>query len=127
MLPTTTTNQLNNNNEDNLANLEEDDEEIRRLENMENYIPFTMPNQTNEKYKQVDTEQLEYMQRLLNNRTALLSDDLVKNIKDLWSDSIDRDQRQNLYRYWLWKYVQVLIGLKDLFLFFLLRFFVLFS
>jgi hypothetical protein len=93
-------------------NLEEDEEELRRLENIDNsYIPFTIPNQTNEKEKSIDTEQLEYMQRLLNNRTSLLSDDMVKNFTDLWSKAIDKEQRQALYRYWLGKYVQLLTGL----------------
>ncbi len=106
----TTTNE-NNINDENLINLEEDEEESRRLENLDNsYIPFTMPNQTNEKNKSVNIEQLEYMQRLLNNRRTFLSDDIVKNIKDLWSKTIDKDQRQDLYRYWLGKYVQLLIS-----------------
>jgi hypothetical protein len=63
------------------------------------------------------------MQRLLNNKTALLSDDIVKNFKDLWSKSIDKEQRQALYRYWLSKYVQLLIGLIDYYLEFFLIFF----
>jgi len=114
-------------NDENLINLEEDEEELRRLENIDNsFIPFTISNQTNEKYKQVDTEQLEYMQRLLNNKTALLSDDIVKNFKDLWSKSIDKEQRQALYRYWLSKYVQLLIGLTHDYLeFFFIYFFLL--
>jgi hypothetical protein len=96
--------------EENAMNLVEDEEELRRLENIENsYIPFTVSSQTNEKEKQqINYEQLEYMQRLLNNRTALLSDDVVKNIKDVWS--LDKEQRQALYRYWLWKYIEMLIG-----------------
>jgi hypothetical protein len=99
-------------NDENPMNLEEDEEELRRLENIDNsYIPFTIPNQTNEKEKSIDTEQLEYMQRLLNNRTSLLSDDMVKNFTDLWSKAIDKEQRQALYRYWLGKYVQLLTGL----------------
>jgi len=83
------------------------------LDNIENYIPFKISNQTNEKDKQIDTEQLENMQRLLNSKTAILSDDIVKNFKDLWSKSIDKDQRQALYRYWLFKYVQLITGLID--------------
>ncbi len=50
------------------------------------------------------------MQRLLSNRTALLSEDAAKKFNDLWTNSIDREQRQNLYRYWLCKYVQFLTG-----------------
>ena len=92
--------------------MEEDEEELRRLENIDNsYIPFTMSNQNNEKDKpQINTEQLEYMQRLLSNRTALLSEDAAKKFNDLWAKSIDKEQRQNLYRYWLCKYVQFLTG-----------------
>lgn len=51
------------------------------------------------------------MRRLLDNSTALLSDDMVKNSKDLWSKSINKEQRQALYRYWLWKYVQLLTSI----------------
>ncbi len=102
-----------NTKDDNQVNLEEDEEELRRLENIENsYIPFTMSNQNNEKEKEeINIEQLEYMQRLLNNKTTLLSDDIANNFKDLWSKSIDKEQRQALYRYWLGKYVQLLIGI----------------
>ncbi|CAF4522009.1 unnamed protein product [Rotaria sp. Silwood2] len=106
----TTTSNNTNNVDENPVNLQEDEEELRRLENIDNVlIPFTIPNQTNEKeYQQINIEQLEYMQHLLNNRTAFLSDDEVKNLKELWSTSINKDQRQALYRYWLWKYVQLL-------------------
>ncbi len=107
---TTTSNEVNTNDE-NPINLEEDEEESRRLENLDNsYIPFTIPNQTNERNKTVNIEQLEYIQRLLNNKIGILSDDMVKNIKDLWSKSINKEQRQGLYRYWLGKYIQYLIG-----------------
>ncbi|CAF3401508.1 unnamed protein product [Rotaria sp. Silwood1] len=107
---TTTTSNNTNTIEENPVSLEEDEEELRRLENIDNVlIPFTIPNQTNEKeYQQINIEQLEYMQNLLNNRTAFLSDNEVKNITDLWSTSINKEQRQALYRYWLWKYVQLL-------------------
>lgn len=64
----------------------------------------------NKKNKPVNIERLEYMQRLLNNKTAFLSDDVVEKIHDLWSESIGREQRQALYRYWLGKYVQLLKG-----------------
>jgi hypothetical protein len=56
------------------------------------------------------------MERLLNNKTVLLSDNVVTNIKDLWAKSIDKEQRQALYRYWLWKYIQSLTGLIDYYL-----------
>jgi len=56
------------------------------------------------------------MERLLNNKTVLLSDNVVTNIKDLWAKSIDKEQRQGLYRYWLWKYIQSLTGLIDYYL-----------
>lgn len=69
-----------------------------------------MPNPSNEKTKAVDIEQLEYMQRLLRNTTAFLPDDAVSKIDDLWSKSINKEQRQTLYRYWLGKYIQLLIG-----------------
>jgi hypothetical protein len=106
----TITNEVNINDE-NPINLEEDEEELRRLENLDNsYIPFTVPNQTNERNKTVNIEQLGYIQRLLNNKTTILSDDIIQNIKDLWSNSINKEQRQSLYRYWLGKYIQHLIG-----------------
>jgi hypothetical protein len=107
-----------NTKDDNQVNLEDDEEELRRLENIENsYIPFTISNQNNEKEKEeINIEQLKYMQRLLNNKTTFLSDDVAKNFKDLWSKSIDKEQRQALYRYWLWKYVQLLIGITHDFL-----------
>jgi hypothetical protein len=112
--PILTTSNEPNTNDENPINLEEDEEEARRLENIDNlYIPFTIQNQNNEKDKSVNTEQLEYMQRLLNNKAALLSDDVVQTFTDLWSTSIDKEQRQTLYRYWLSKYVQVLTGLID--------------
>ncbi|CAF3707173.1 unnamed protein product [Rotaria sordida] len=107
---TTTTSNNTNIVDENPVNLEDDEEELRRLENVDNtYIPFTMPNQTNDKeYQKINIGQLEYMQHLLNNRTAFLSDNEIKNFKDLWSTSIDKEQRQALYRYWLRKYVQLL-------------------
>jgi hypothetical protein len=113
ILPTTND---TNPNDENQVNLDEDEEELRRLDNIDNlYIPFTTNNQSNEKDKQqINKEQLEYMQRLLNNRTALLSDDQVKSFKDLWLNSIDKEQRQALYRYWLWKYIQYLTGNRRL-------------
>ena len=98
-------------NDENAVNLEEDEEETRRLENVDNsYMPFNMPNPSNEKTKHIDIEQLEYMQRSLYNKAAFLSDDAVDKVNDLWSNSVDREQRQALYRYWLGKYVQLLTG-----------------
>ncbi|CAF3489036.1 unnamed protein product [Adineta steineri] len=107
---TTTTTNSTNMNEENQINIEDDEEETKRLDNVDHVaIPFKFPSQTNEKEKkQINTEQLEFMQRLLYNRTALLSDDAVNNITDLWSRSIGKEQRQALYRYWLCKYVQLL-------------------
>jgi hypothetical protein len=101
------------------VNLEEDEEEMRRLDNIDNsFIPFSMSNQIDEKrYQQIDTQQLEYMERLLNNRTAILSDDVVLSFKDLWAKSINKEQRQDLYRYWLSKYVQILTGLTGMLFF----------
>ena len=55
-------------------------------------------------------EQLEYMQKLFQNTAAFLSDDVVEKIDDLWSKSINKEQRQALYRYWLRKYSHLLIG-----------------
>ncbi|UJR28371.1 hypothetical protein I4U23_009614 [Adineta vaga] len=99
-----------NNNDENVNNLEEDEEETRRQENIDNsYIPFTLLNPKTEKEKaQLNTEQLEYMQRLLTTRTGLLSDDDVRKIENLCAKSLNKDQRQALYRYWLYKYVQLL-------------------
>lgn len=106
-----TTRQQSMTNDENTANLEEDEEEARRLENVDNsFMPFNMPNPSNEKTKHVDIEQLEDMQKLLYNRSVFLSDDTVEKIKDLWSSSVDKEQRQALYRYWLGKYVQLLTG-----------------
>ncbi len=93
------------------------------MDNIDNYIPFTVSNQTNEKERQINTEQLENMQRLLNSKTTILSDDVVKNFNDLWSKSIDKKQRQALYRHWLCKYVQLLTSLIDYYL----EFFVVYS
>ena len=109
----TTTNEANT-NEENPTNLEEDEEEQRRLENLDNsYIPFTGANQMNDKKKPVNVEQLEHIRRIWSNRTAILSDDLAGDIKDVWSNSIKKEQRQGLYRYWVGKYVQKLIGKPD--------------
>ncbi|CAM4789800.1 unnamed protein product [Rotaria magnacalcarata] len=110
--PILTTKPANNTttSDENPVNLDENEEEMRRLENVDNsFIPFSMSNQTDEKqYQQIDTQQLEYMERLLNNRTVILSDDVVLSFKDLWAKSINKEQRQDLYRYWLLKYVQLL-------------------
>jgi hypothetical protein len=56
------------------------------------------------------------MRRLLTNRTGLLSDDAAKNCNELWAKSIDKEQRQALYRYWFSKYAQLLTGLINYFL-----------
>ena len=95
-------------------NLDEDEDELRRLENIDKaymHIPFTDSNLNNEKQKQqLNIKLLESMRCLLNNKTALLSDNVANSFKDLWSPSMNKDQRQALYRYWLFKYVRWLIG-----------------
>lgn len=64
--PTTASNNTDAKDE-NTINLEDDEEEVRRLENVDPLVvPFTVPNQKNEK-QNIDIEQLEYMRRLLNN------------------------------------------------------------
>lgn len=73
----------------------------------------------------IDTEQLECMQRFINQPASLLSDNEAKVYQDLWSSSMNREKRQDLYRYWLCTYIQLLTGLESLFrtnfVFFLLR------
>lgn len=112
----TTENSTTNISEDGPINLEEDEEESRRLENIDNsFIPFLNTNQINpKKLEKIDLKQLEYMRYVLSNRSALPSDDEVKNIQDLWSTSIKKEQRQALYRYWLSKYYKQLTGIMKI-------------
>ena len=98
--------------DDNRNNLDDDDEEERRrIENIDNsYIPVIFSNPTTERERmKVDTEQLESMRYLLATREGLLSEDDAKKVQDLWA--IKKEQRQTLYRYWLYKYVRILMGI----------------
>jgi hypothetical protein len=94
--------------------VEEDEEEERRLENVEQvFIPAHGWSQNNgKKGKQsVSAEQLDRLQRLLNNREAILAETEVQKVKDIWSTT--KQQRQSLYRYWLYRYVDHLRGTVD--------------
>ncbi|CAF1069393.1 unnamed protein product [Adineta ricciae] len=94
------------NNQNNLD--DDDEEELRRIENIDNsYIPLTFSNPTTERERtEIDTEQLESMQYLLTTRGGLLSEDDAKKVQDLWT--VNKEQRQTLYRYWLYKYLRIL-------------------
>ena len=97
--------------DDNHVQLEEDEEETRRLDNADaSQIPFSMTSGGVERKEKnpMSIEQAGLMQRLLNNAAAFTSDDVVKNIADVWL--INGEHRQMLYRYWLTKYAQKLIG-----------------
>lgn len=110
-VPQTTVTDTQSANDENIVPLDEDEEEQRRLENIDNsYIPFNPSNSNENITKSLDIEQLEYMQRLMNNRTALISDEQAETYQDLWSNSISRENRQDLYRYWLSKYAHLLAG-----------------
>ena len=104
----------NETDNENQVQLEEDEEESRRLDNADmSQIPFstTFGGAERREKNPVSTEQAELMQRLLSNAAIFTSDDVVKNIADVWL--INGEHRQMLYRYWLTKYAQKLIGTSD--------------
>lgn len=90
----------------------EDEEEQRRMENVDySYIPFALSNRRNEKDEErPNVEYLAYLCRLRSSKTELLSDEQASSTTDLWSPSLTKECRQALYRYWLCKYIQHLVG-----------------
>ena len=96
--------------------LEDDEEEQRRLGNRDlPIIPMMSSNRNNQKKQQelVSAEQIEHMQRLLNDRTSLFSDEQVNSMQNFWA--LNKIERQTLYRYWLRRYLQKLRGMSYFF------------
>lgn len=98
------------------VNLDDDEEEKIRLDNVDSLMIPLRNTSRNDREKQeasINYEQIETIRKLLNTRNSVWTDEKVKNISDF--RNLNKGERQQLYRYWLKRNLEILRSTSESF------------